>query len=613
MRIKHLNIGKKIYLVTSLLIIIFTATSLWLYGQYRDNLYEGRRRELKTAVETAWGIIDHYSREAGEDISQSEAQALALAAIRTTRYNGDSYFWINDTQPKMVMHPISPALDGQDLSAKQDPNGKALFVEMVKIAKTAGAGFIDYQWEKPGHTKPQPKISYVKLHPAWNWVIGSGVYVDDLEAAVNKVFWSVMAVLLSAIGFSVGLVFFLARMVSRPMHRAVEMIEEMEKGHLSSRLNMNQRDEVGRMAIAMDRFADSLQHEMIDALKRLASGDLTFEISPRDDQDEIRGALKQLEVQLNDVMAQIQTAGEQINSGSVQVSDSAQSLSQGATESASSLEEISSSLNELTAQTRQNAANAQQVNLLSNEAQQAVSTGNQQMERMVGAMEEISQAGQNINKIIKVIDEIAFQTNLLALNAAVEAARAGQHGKGFAVVAEEVRNLAGRSAKAARETAELIEGSVKKTANGAQIAGETAESLEKISLQVTKVSDLAAEIASASEEQAGGIAQINLGIEQIDIVTQQNTANAEESAASAEELSSQAEHLQQMLMRFKIKSSLRFVPPTSYVRHTPAAKAKPQPRPQVGGWNSLTNQSHQHQPLKPAAVINLDDAEYGKF
>ncbi|NCO51811.1 MAG: HAMP domain-containing protein [Deltaproteobacteria bacterium] len=611
MRIKHLNIGKKIYLVTSVLIIIFTATSLWLYGQYRDNLYEGRRNELQTAVETAWGIIDHYSREAGETLSVAEAQALALAALRATRYGDDAYFWINDTQPKMVMHPISPALEGQDLSAKKDPDGKALFMEMVKVAQNAGAGFVNYQWEKPGHDQPQPKISYVKLHPKWGWIIGSGLYVDDLEAAINQVFWSVMAVLLAAIGVSIGLVFFLARMVSRPMHRAVEMIEAMEKGHLTTRLNMDQRDEVGRMAKAMDRFAESLQHEMIDALKRLASGDLTFEISPRDKEDEIRGALKQLEVQLNEVMEQIQTAGEQISSGSVQVSDSAQSLSQGATESASSLEEISSSLNELTAQTRQNAANAQQVNLLSDEAQQAVDTGNQQMQRMVGAMDEISLAGQNINKIIKVIDEIAFQTNLLALNAAVEAARAGQHGKGFAVVAEEVRNLAGRSAKAARETAELIEGSVQKTANGAQIASETADSLQKISQQVTKVSDLAAEIASASEEQAGGIAQINQGIEQIDIVTQQNTATAEESAASAEELSSQAAHLQQMLMRFKIKAVHHQQAPVGQISPAPAAKSKPQPRLQANGWNSLANQPRQQQ--KAARVINLDDAEYGKF
>ncbi len=606
MKIKNLNIGKKIYLVTTLLIAIFTLNSLWLYSNYRDNLYEGRQRELVTAVETAWGIIDHYSKEVGEELSRSEAQELAKAAIRSMRYQDKSYFWINDTTPKMIMHPIKPALEGKNLSAVKDPDGLFLFNEMVKVAKAEGAGFVKYQWEKPGTQGPQPKLSYIKIHPDWGWIIGSGVYIDDLNAAVSRVFWSVMAVLLAAILVSGGLVFFLARMVSKPMHRAVEMIEEMEQGNLSTRLKMDQQDEVGRMAKAMDSFADSLQHEVVDSLQKLANGDLTFDIVPRDERDEIRGALKQLEVRLNDVMGQIQATGEQIASGSIHVSDSAQSLSQGATESASSLEEISSSLTELTSQTKQNAANANQVNQLSTEAQGAVDTGNQQMKKMVGAMEEINEAGRNISKIIKVIDEIAFQTNLLALNAAVEAARAGQHGKGFAVVAEEVRNLAARSAKAAKETAELIEGSVQKTENGAAIASDTAESLQQISAQVTKVSDLAEEIAAASDEQANGIEQINQGIGQIDSVTQQNTANAEESAASAEELSGQATLLQEMLRRFRLKQGLK------RQSASPAAPAVSQPRTQTGGWGGTPSQPRQHQ-TEATAVIALDDTEFGKY
>jgi methyl-accepting chemotaxis protein len=227
-------------------------------------------------------------------------------------------------------------------------------------------------------------------------------------------------------------------------------------------------------------------------------------------------------------------------------------MSQGATEQASSLEEITSSINEIAAQTRQNAENASLANRLAGEARESAEKGNGQMSQMVGAMQEINASSQSISKIIKVIDEIAFQTNLLALNAAVEAARAGRHGKGFAVVAEEVRSLAARSAKAARETAEMIEGSAKKVEGGMHIASLTAEALKQIVAAAARVSDLVAEIAASSNEQAQGVAQISTGLGQIDQVTQQNTAHAEESASAAEELSSQSIMMLQLIGTFKL-------------------------------------------------------------
>lgn len=255
----------------------------------------------------------------------------------------------------------------------------------------------------------------------------------------------------------------------------------------------------------------------------------------------------------NELLGNITEASDQVLSGSTQVSDGSQALSQGTTEQASSIEELTASITEVAAQTKQNAVNASQANELALNAKEGAVLGNSHMKEMLKSMEEINESSSSISKIIKVIDDIAFQTNMLALNAAVEAARAGQHGKGFAVVAEEVRNLAARSAKAAKETTDLVEGSIKKVEIGTKIANNTAEPLDQIVIGVSKAATLVGEIAAASNEQATAIYQINKGIEQVSDVVQTNSATAEQSAAASEELSSQASMLKNMVGKFKLK------------------------------------------------------------
>ncbi|SEA62182.1 Methyl-accepting chemotaxis protein [Desulfuromusa kysingii] len=377
-----------------------------------------------------------------------------------------------------------------------------------------------------------------------------------LAAANSKSMISNLAMgLISIIITFLALFFMLRRLIITPLTKIKTFLTEIGQGHLTKRLEMQQQDELGETARTLDDLAESLQTEVVGPLQQLANGDLTFTVNPRDEQDTLRHAIKKLGEDLNRMIADLQVAGQQIDSGSTQVSDSSQLLSDGAAQSAASVEEIGSSLQEIGNQTNTSAEHAQEANHLSASARDAANTGSARMTEMIAAMSEINIAGQNISKIIKVIDEIAFQTNLLALNAAVEAARAGQHGKGFAVVAEEVRNLAARSAKAASETAELIEGSVEKTSKGTEIAERTGEALEEIVGSIGKVTDLIAEIAAASSEQAQGISQVNIGLQQIDKVIQQNTASAEESAATSEELSSQAAELKSQLSRFVLKNS----------------------------------------------------------
>jgi len=371
------------------------------------------------------------------------------------------------------------------------------------------------------------------------------------------------------------------RSIIRPLNKGIELAETVQKGDLSQRMEVKSHDEIGRLGTALNQMADSLE-EKAEFASRIAKGDLSHDVNLNSEKDVLGGALKTMLENLNGIFGTIHQASEQVAYGSSKVAESSQSLSQGSTESASSLEEIAATMNELESQTRTNAGNAGEANQLTSAAQGAAVKGNQHMQEMVTSMTEIAGAGQNISKIIKVIDEIAFQTNLLALNAAVEAARAGQHGKGFAVVAEEVRNLAGRSAKAAKETAELIESSVELTEKGSTIASQTADALHEIVEGVDKVTNLVAEIATASNEQAEGIGQVNQGLTQIDQVTQQNTANAEESAAASEELSAQANQLLQTLSRFQLRHS-----PGS----APGGGFSPAPVDSGGSWQGVSFQS----------------------
>ena len=347
--------------------------------------------------------------------------------------------------------------------------------------------------------------------------------------------------------------------IIEPIQATSVALDELSKGNLSVSMDGDYQGQHGRIKETMNRTISFLKNYVSDittVLERIGAGDLNQEIRAyyHGDYNAAKLVINSITTNLSEVMADIDIGAGQVESGAVQIANAAQALSQGTTEQASSIQELTASIEEVAAETKRNAANANEANERALEVRANAEVGNEQMSKMVAAMVEINESSNNISKIIKVIDDIAFQTNILALNAAVEAARAGQHGKGFAVVAEEVRTLAARSAEAAKETTGLIEGSIDKVTVGTKIADETAQSLVGILNEIEKVTTLVGKIARASNDQAAEIAQVTVGIEQVSNVVQTNAATSEESAASSEELSSQAEMLKQMISTFKLKT-----------------------------------------------------------
>lgn len=397
--------------------------------------------------------------------------------------------------------------------------------------------------------------------------------------------------------------------IVKPVNEVAAVMAEIARGNLATTVHHQYQGDYARLADSVNKTVASLKSMMgdiSDILRRVAAGDMDLE-RIRDYEGDYKGISDSLNTildSLNELIGTVAGASDQVATGSRQVSSGSMQLSQGATEQASAIEELSSSITLIADQTKANALNAAKANQLALQANASAVMGNRQMAEMLKAMTDINEASENISKIIKVIDEIAFQTNILALNAAVEAARAGQYGKGFAVVAEEVRNLAARSADAAKETTEYIKGSIKKVEGGTQIAHETAKSLLGIVESSAQTASLVGDIATASNEQASGIAQINLGIEQVSSVVQTNSATAQESAAASEELMSQSQQLNLNLSRFKLRR-------TSYHKNAGQDMSFPNKQPHLmKGGSLLPNQAP---PDANKVSIKMNDLDFGKY
>ncbi|MCY0146363.1 methyl-accepting chemotaxis protein [Hoeflea sp. G2-23] len=589
----NFRISTRLYVLVGLALAVFTTAAVYKLYDSHDSMVTERKAKLSALNENVTTMLEHfYAMETSGELTREEAQTRALDAVRPIRYEGNGYFWINNMANFMVMHPIKPELEGTDLAGFKDPTGKYFFREFIKVVKADGQGFVDYYWPKPGNEEPVLKYSHVAGFAPWGWVIGTGVYGDDLAAMFrdNAINTAIILGLgaLAIILFSVAIV----RSVVTPIERLNATMNAIAQEDVSGEVPETERkDEVGEMAAAVLVLRDSVRerlqlkereveqqqhldsergeserrqqqinqtqsdvmHTLGSALERLAGGDLTVnigEIAP--EYAKLRDDFNNAVMSLADVIATIAQSTDVVNASADGISEAANNLSMRTEQQAASLEETAAALDEITSTVRSSSERANEANRVVEETRQSTDKSGQIVNSAITAMTRIKDESDRIGKIIGVIDEIAFQTNLLALNAGVEAARAGEAGRGFAVVAQEVRELAQRSATAAREIKELISSSATEVQSGVALVKSTGEALAEIEAFVNQVNDQVNSIATAAREQASALAEVNTAINQMDQMTQQNAAMVEETSAASQTLSQESAQLHGMLRNFRL-------------------------------------------------------------
>ncbi|MFZ4619088.1 MAG: methyl-accepting chemotaxis protein [Bacteroidota bacterium] len=527
---------------------------LYVLPEIREARYEERQASTKQVVDIAYNLMKEYDERVQKgEFTLAEGQKRYLDRINKMRYNKDDYFWVNDMHPTMIFHPIKKELNGKDISGNKDPNGKHLFVEMVKVCADKGEGFVNYEWPKPGFDKPVPKISFVRLYKPWGWMVGSGVYIYDIEMHVDEARVGVFLGMFVATIVALALGFFVGGLYKKSLS---EVVSKMDNAELNTQFNSNRADEIGALQRSFDTFVSNIRTTLIQVAESSSS---------------------------------LSMATDEIKRGT-------EELAAGSQEQSSQANEVAAAVAEMTSTITENSKNANATTATARQAKEAAVAGGAVVKDTISGMKEIAdvvirsaetvrtlgRSSDQIGEIVSVINDIADQTNLLALNAAIEAARAGEQGRGFAVVADEVRKLAERTTKATKEIETMIkniqtetkdavvamEVGTKKVNDGIILADKAGASLKEIVTVSQNVTDMIVQIASASEEQTSVSEQISRNIEGINSVAQESSKGSQEIARAAETLFHLSTQLEELIAKFNLDTRSSVDQKSSGVKRT---------------------------------------------